>query len=404
MALTHNLHWRHFGASAHRMFFFGGVWALVLAVLWWGAVLLATPAASPAPHWIHGWLMVFCAVPFFAFGFLLTALPRWLKAPAVAATFYRPAALVLMAGFVLVLMGASWWQPLALLGMVLTALGWLACISVLARCLWQSQADSRLHPVWAVAVLGIGLAAAVLAVQASWSHNLLNLRLAPRIGLWAFLAPLVFVVSHRMLPFFARAALGEHYPMVRPHWLPPIVIALLWLHALLMLLGHGAWVFVTDAPLLALTAGLLLCWRPWQTRHNPLLWSLFLGFAWLPVALALSLAQSAARHFAGVYILGLAPLHALAIGMAASMVFAMATRVSLGHSGRALRMPRLAVTCFCILQLAALARIGAELHGLWPGRSTWLALSTVFWLCAFTPWALRLSLIYWQPRIDGRAG
>lgn len=183
-----------------------------------------------------------------------------------------------------------------------------------------------------------------------------------------------------------------------------MVVLLLWAHAALAFTGHADWLFITDLPLLVICTGHLLCWQPWKTRRVPLLWSLYVAFAWLPVALALSSAQSLALRFSGVYILGLAPLHALAIGLAASMVFAMVTRVSMGHSGRPLRMPGFAVVCFLILQLAVIARICAELSPTGSGRTTCLMLSVIFWLCAFTPWALRLSLIYWQPRADGRPG
>src|SRR5699024_1661488 len=133
-------------------------------------------------------------------------------------------------------------------------------------------------------------------------------------------------------------------------------------------------------------------------------WTLYVAFAWLPIALALSSIQSLTLQFTGSYVLGLAPLHALAIGLGASMVFAMVTRVSLGHSGRELQMPRFAVVCFLILQLAVIARICSELAPSGGGRSLCLTLASIFWLCAFTPWALRLSLIYWRPRVDGRPG
>lgn len=406
-----SVHWRHFIAAPHRMFFFGGVWALVLSIAWWGLVLLPAPIASPAPHWIHGWLLVFCAFPFFVFGFLMTALPRWLGAPRpVPPTIYRPSALALMAGFLLTLIGALWYEPIALLGMGLTCLTWLVNLLILGRLLVLGKANSKLHPIWALAVLTAGILGALTAVRGFMAADIISLRLAPQIGLWAFLGPLVFVIGHRMLPFFASSALGGDYRLVRPRWSPPVVVLLLWAHATLTLMDHAGLLFIVDLPLLIITVSHLIAWQPWKTRHNPLLWTLFTAFAWLPVALTLSAIQSLMLQISGVSILGYAPLHALAIGLAASMVFAMATRVSMGHSGRSLYMPRFAVVCFVILQLAVITRLGAEIDGALPvddslmGRGFLLALSAICWLCAFIPWAIRLSLIYWQPRIDGRPG
>src|SRR5699024_1921088 len=160
---------------------------------------------------------------------------------------------------------------------------------------------------------------------------------------------------------FAQAALGADYQMVRPAWAPPLVVLLLWLHVGLLLTGHRAWLLATDVPLLLITAGHLWRWQPWKARRIPLLWTLFAAFAWLPIALALSTARSVTLLLFGTPIFGLAPLHALGAGLAASMVFAMATRVSMGHSGRPLRMERHAIVCFLILQAAAVARVCAEL-------------------------------------------
>ena len=46
------------------------------------------------------------------------------------------------------------------------------------------------------------------------------------------------------------------------------------------------WLWMADAPLALLFAGLLMCWWPRQ-RDAALLRVLYLGFAWLPLAFAL---------------------------------------------------------------------------------------------------------------------
>jgi len=47
-------------------------------------------------------------------------------------------------------------------------------------------------------------------------------RLARELGLWLFLVPVVFLVSHRMIPFFSQSAL-MNYIMVRPAWGPSLM-------------------------------------------------------------------------------------------------------------------------------------------------------------------------------------
>ena len=72
----------------------------------------------------------------------------------------------------------------------------------------------------------------------------------------------------------------------------------------------------------------------------PILRVLFLGLAWLPVALALYAGQSVAYVATGVFWLGRAPAHALFIGFFASVLVAMVTRVTQGHAGRRWRCRR----------------------------------------------------------------
>lgn len=403
-AVSRGLSWRSFIAAPHRMFFFGGVWALMLALLWWTAVLLPLPVVLSAPRWIHGWLMVFGAVPFFVFGFLFTAMPSWLGMNPLAPGFYRTMASTLMTGYVIALVGALIATPIALVGMIISVVTLLLCLLALAHLYWRSRNFSNIHAGWALAAIAAGALGAMAATAAGLFGQVGLLYAAPRFAAWAFLAPIVFTVAHRMLPFFANAVLKPNYSMFRPRWAPAVVIPLLWLHAVLLLTDFAAWVIVPDLPLLALTGWLFWRWQPWKTYREPLLWSLFVAFTWLPVALALSAWQSFSLLALGGSALGLAPLHALAIGLVASMIFAMATRVSMGHSGRRLTMERFAIVCFVILQVAAIARICAVLNPPIGTRGAWLTAAGVLCLVAFTPWALRMSYLYWTPRSDGKPG
>ena len=99
--------------------------------------------------------------------------------------------------------------------------------------------------------------------------------------------------------------------------------------------------------------------------------------------------------------LGRGPAHALFIGLFGSLLVAMVTRVTQGHSGRALRMPAVAWFAFVTIQAVAVMRVLAELM---PDAAAWQALSALGWLLAFSPWVARIGRIYLAPRRDGRDG
>src|SRR5690606_24858379 len=96
-------------------------------------------------------------------------------------------------------------------------------------------------------------------------------------------------------------------------------------------------------------------------RAPALLRVLFLGYAWLPIALALYIAQSLVYALDGDFVLGRAPAHALFIGFFGSLLVAMVTRVTQGHSGRPLVFGGVAMFAFVVIQLVSVARIAAEL-------------------------------------------
>ena len=89
------------------------------------------------------------------------------------------------------------------------------------------------------------------------------------------------------------------------------------------------------------------------------------------------------------------------VGYFGSLLGAMVTRVTQGHSGRPLQLGRVAGFAFVVVQVVALLRIGAELSR---DPFAWQALAAFGWLFAFLPWVLRSAWIYLTPRADGREG
>ena len=121
----------------------------------------------------------------------------------------------------------------------------------------------------------------------------------------------------------------------------------------------------------------------------------------VPVTFALYSAQSLA-YFAGEgFILGRAPAHALFVGFFGSLLVAMVTRVTQGHSGRKIEMPAVAWFAFAAIQLVTVARILADVS---PDPGLWWAVAAAGWLVALSPWVARIGRIYLSPRADGKQG
>jgi uncharacterized protein involved in response to NO len=139
-------------------------------------------------------------------------------------------------------------------------------------------------------------------------------------------------------------------------------------------------------------------WQTLRTRGDPLLWSLHLGYAWVPVALAcIALADL------GGAIPWATGLHALTAGAFGTMILAVTTRVGLGHTGRELRVPPAIVTAYVLISLAALVRVVGPLAA--PQLTLpLLATSGLLWMAAFALFLVSYAPILLRPRIDGLEG
>jgi uncharacterized protein involved in response to NO len=391
--------------APHRVMFLAGAVQILAVMGWWTAELAARAGWLSMrlwplyPGWLHGIWLIYGLFPFFFLGFLMTAMPRWQNATAVSPKVYLSVAGLCGLGWLT--FGAGMVYPPVLpvaLGVVLA--GWAIATIDLLRVANVPHPD-RFAPRVIVTAFLAGVSGLLLLLARALGAPDALLRAALDIGVWWFLTPVFVVVSHRMIPFFSSAVIPK-YVFYRPR--PALYILLLCLagHGAVQLAGMAGWLWLTDLP--AAGVGLHLTWR-WGLRASlkvPLLGMLHLGFAWLWVALGLLGAQSLAR-LAGVDVLGLAPIHCLTIGFFGSMLLAMVSRVTLGHSGRSLQADRLTLLAFGGLQGVALLRIVAEL--VQPAVSPpILVLTAAGWLLVFALWIGRFAPNYWRPRSDGRPG
>ena len=401
--------------APHRLSFLMAAVVMGGSALWWWHVMLGRstgwfvgPAAVPGTF-VQALVMSLGFMPLFFGGFLSTAGPKWLQMPEVKAAEILKPVLAVGVGWGLLLVGAEVHHGMAATGVALATAGWAAMTWHFGGLVAQSPAPDRLHARLIVAacrvgVLAMGAAAAGLAWQA---YEVV--RWAALLGLWWFIVPVYVTVAHRMLPFFTAAAL----PVLdawRPHWL-------LW--TLLTLVGlQGAWVVVealgwqsaqavvavraiTAALSGALVLALAVRWGLVQSLRIRLLAMLHLGFVWLGVALCLDAATTVLQAL-GHATPALLPLHALTMGFLGSVLVAMVTRVSCGHSGRVLAADDLVWGLFWGLQVATVLRLLATVWAV-QAPTLLLAAATV-WLVVLGAWGVRYGRWYGRPRVDGRPG
>lgn len=392
--------------APHRVMFFGGAMQALLAMLWWAfdlggrhAGLYAAPSwPLPAP-WLHAALMSCGVFPFFIFGFVMTAGPRWQAAAPVGRSSYLPAFALMAAGW-LGFYAALWLPALLVPSLAVVVAGWCAGLPALWR-VAGTPSNEQTHILAVVGGLTFGalLLAAFLGFAAGGPAWLATL--VVKGGVWFFLLPVFTALCHRMVPFFSSAVIPK-YRVVRPLWLLHLLLACYAAHGVLEVVGLPQWTWAIDLPAAAAAGWLTHAWQLRRCLAVRLLAVLHVAFAWLGASLTLHAAGSLLQFF-GAGSLGLAPLHALTLGFFASAVIGMVTRVTLGHSGRALNADTLVWAIFWGMQGVAALRVAAEFVHL-PGAASPYWLAALGWLAVFGIWVVRFAPIYLKPRPDGQPG
>lgn len=399
-----------FFAAPHRLMFLTGTVQSLAAMVFWSVDVGAHYAGLwPAPVWpllhlvpaslLHA-LLISCGVfPPFIFGFILTAGPRWQGAGDLPQRDFVPAFLMLAAGWFLV------WAALLLpfllvVGLALVLGGWTAAGLTLTR-LARFRAGEREHIVYVAVAAWLGAAGLGAFLAFAAGGGLLWARFGVGLVVWGFLLPVFLTVAHRMLPFFTSSAVPG-YVVHRPTWALRTLLGASVMHGALSALEQPGWLWLADLPAMLAAGRLSWLWWSRKAMDNRMLAVLHVAFAWVAIAFAMFAMQSLA-WFAAPGLLGQAPLHALTLGFFASMLLGMASRVTMGHSGRPVVADAAMWRAFCMMQAAAVLRVCSELPAL-PGAHALMWLSSLLWLGAFALWAWRFAPAFWRPRADGKPG
>lgn len=384
-------------AYPFRLFFLlVPLYAVVLVLGWTGYLTLGLPLPLDLPplYW-HSHEMLLGLVPAAIAGFLLTAISNWTGAPPLRGGALLALATLWLAGRVV--MWVPGWLPHWLVALV--DLAFLPVLAAYAFRVLTRAGNRRNYPLALVLSVLAGANGLMHLGIGSGSAAAFDVGQSLALGL---ITVLIAVIAGRITPAFTRNWLrmqGGPADRVRTRdWLERLAIASL----VLTLLAELALPASALAALIALAAALangarLAGWGGQLTLREPLLWVLHAGYLWLVLALMLKgltpwlgLAESAW-------------IHALGTGSMGTLILGVMARVSLGHTGRPLRLPAGAVLVFWLITAAALLRVGLA-GGLIGGHGNVLLMVTVFWTLAFGLFFAYYSPILVRPRADGRPG
>jgi uncharacterized protein involved in response to NO len=338
------------------------------------------------PVW-HAHEMLFGYTIAVVTGFLFTAVRNWTGQPTPTGALLAGYALLWILGRVTVLM------PYPVIAAIVNAAFPIAVAIGLAAPLARSGNRRNYFFVALLLLLGLVTLAVHLARLGfvGWPA-----RASLQLGLDVVLF-IIAVVAGRVVPMFTNNAIAgaraARKPLVEQASLGGILVLI----AADGLLPDSSALAVLAIAVAVAHAIRLSLWRPWRTASTPLVWILHVAYGWIVVYLALRALA------AWGYVAAPLAVHALTIGTIGGMTIGMMTRTARGHSARPLVADRYDVTCYALVQLAALVRVfgGIALPEFY--RAT-VVLSGLCWSSAFALYAIRYWPILTRPRLDGKPG
>jgi uncharacterized protein involved in response to NO len=386
---------RIFAYGFRSSFLLAGLAGLLLIPLWALSFLFGMPLGTGwQPTLWHGHEMLFGFIVSAIAGFLLTAVPSWTGQKGFAGPPLVILALLWVSARVLIASSALWpvW---------LTAGVDLAFLPVLAALLARSllREVNRNTPL---------LAVLVLLWLVDITFHLAVIRHNPPLAIHALIVGidivliLVTVIGGRIVPSFTASALRQQG--IEGAVRSPLLLTVLAIGSMAAVaLGDVFWLDSRAAGVLAAVAAAiqamrLLQWGSYRTLRQPIVWVLHIAYAWLPIGLALK----AVALLSGAAISAFW-LHALTIGALTTMIMAVMTRASLGHTGRPLIVSPFIALAYLLLTAAAIVRVFG-LSGLHLNYPVVIAWSATLWTAAFGLFVGVYAPILWQPRIDGKPG
>lgn len=368
-------------------FLLAGISAVVFIALWGGLIAHGGfPQNYYSPLNWHAHEMLFGYTVAVVSGFLLTAVKNWTGRETASGIKLASLVLVWLLGRLMPFMN-NWVDDWFIALVDLAFLPYL--ILCLAMPIWQ-QRTFRNAPVLLL-LLGLFVANILFHMDTLQLTNVGVTRLL-HVAIGIILI-FIAIIAGRVVPFFIRSACKGTVPLVWPviEWISVLsIVAIVVLKAFYD--DSNALLLVSVVAVLS-NAIRMMAWSSTEAFKQPMLLVLFSGYLWMVLGIgldALSLLNIGSSQLA---------LHAMTVGSIGVLTLGMMCRVSLGHTGRAIKANWLIVLAFLLINGAVVFRVLFPLF-MPMDYVLWLNVSSVLWLLAFLLFSVYFTPVLLARRVD----
>ncbi len=382
-----------FNLGFRAFFLAAGIFSIITMALWAAIYFLHVPfplhdissSQWHAHEMIYGYCMAVIA------GFLLTAVKNWTGMQ----TIYGTPLMLLFALWVTARLLFMLGSPYLFVAGIFDALFMLGLIVAVSTPIIKAKQWRQIAVLSKLILLSAGNISFYLGLS-----NLLDSGVYWGLygGLYLVIG-LILTVGRRVLPFFIERGVDYQVKLFNSKWIDGLSLVLfLGFFITELFLSNQALSSYLALSLLLIHSVRLIGWYTPGIWQKSLLWSIYLSFWFICIGFLL---------FAGIHFWGLSKfiaIHAFAYGGIGVITLGMMSRVALGHTGRDIKNPSVAIGyAFRLLLLGAAIRIFGPLFNS-TNYVIWIGLSQAIWIISFFIFTVIYLPILSKPRVDGQFG
>ena len=302
--------------------------------------------------------MIFVIFIQFFLGFLFVVFPRFLAQAEIQTKVYMNQFMLYFISSLGILLTLIFYSKATFVFQILMLMAQIMSFKLLFSIHKKSLIKVKEDTKWVLIAFFFGLLSHGLFIisNLNFLYSFEVSKFAINTGFYLFIFMIIFTISQRMIPFFTTVKAPD-YKINKSQNLLKLVFVFLALKVVLLSFDNVKINLIADIPLFLIITKELIRWKLPLFKVPAIMWILYLGLYWIPVAFFISILESLMAFYDPNIIFEKAVIHTLALGYFITLLVGFGTRVILGHSGSIIHANNFAIFIFISVQIITILRI-----------------------------------------------
>ena len=343
--------YKKFSSQPHQPFFTSGILFFILFMALFVSSYSNILILDSSVLTFHAYSMIFVIFIQFFLGFLFVVFPRFLVQAEIQPKVYMNQFMLYFISSFGILLTLIFYSKITFIFQIMS---FELLYSIHKKSIVKIKEDTK----WILIAFFAGLVSHGLFIVSSlpFLSFFVVSKFAINSGFYLFIFMIIFTISQRMIPFFTTAKAPD-YKINKSENLLKLVFAFLVLKVVLLSFDNVNLNLIADIPLFIIITKELIKWKLPLFKVPAIMWVLYIGLYWIPVAFGISILESLMAFYNPNIIFEKAVIHTLALGYFITLLVGFGTTVILGHSGSTPHANNFAIFIFIAIQVIAIFRI-----------------------------------------------